>query len=59
MREIPNSWLIALGFVSLVTLRAMNYDSWITAMLSILVGYITGKHIEQTKELNNIVTSQK
>jgi hypothetical protein len=48
--EIPKSWLIAGLFISMVILRAAGIDGFTTAGLSLVVGYITGKHIEQTKE---------
>jgi hypothetical protein len=50
--EIPNSWVIAILAVVLVIMRFCGIDSWTTAAISILIGYITGKHIEQTKSLN-------
>lgn len=45
--EIPQSWLIGAIMVGLVTLRAFGIDSWTTAALSLVIGYLTGKHIEQ------------
>lgn len=48
LNEIPQSWLIALVCVSLVTLRAFNIDTWTTGALGMIIGYLTGKHIEQT-----------
>lgn len=49
-QEIPRSWLIGLIFVGLITLRLFGIDSWTTATLSLVVGYMTGKHIEQTTD---------
>jgi len=47
--EIPNSWLIAALMVGLIILRAYGIDSWTTAALSIVIGYMTGKHIQQVR----------
>lgn len=40
--DLPDGWLISLLIVGLIVLRAMNYDSWTTATLSIIVGYLVG-----------------
>lgn len=47
--EIPQSWMVAIIAVALVILRMYGIDTWTTAALSIVIGYITGKHIEQTR----------
>ena len=49
--EIPNTWLIALLFAALVMLRIYGIDSFTTAGISLLIGYVTGKHIEQTTSM--------
>lgn len=47
--EIPQTWLIALLLVALVVTRAFGVDSFTTAALGVVVGYITGKHVEQSR----------
>lgn len=47
--DIPQSWLIAFLLLSLVVMRCFGIDSFTTAALSLVVGYITGKHVEQGK----------
>jgi len=47
--EIPNTWLVAGLLVSLVLLRAFGIDSFTTAGISLVIGYITGKHVEQSR----------
>ena len=47
--EIPTTWLIALLLVGLVSLRAFGIDTWTTAALSTLIGYLTGVKLEQTR----------
>ena len=47
--EIPKTWLIAFLLVGLVLMRCFGIDTWTTAAISTLIGYITGKHMEQTK----------
>jgi hypothetical protein len=47
--EIPHSWLITIIAVSLVTLRLVGIDSWTTASLGMLMGYLTGKHLNEAK----------
>lgn len=49
LKDIPTSYLIAGLGVALVALRAFGIDSWTTATLGVIVGYVTGKHIEQKK----------
>lgn len=51
-KEIPQTWLIAGLGVGLVVMRCFGIDSWTTAALSVVIGYLTGKHIEQVKNLN-------
>lgn len=46
--EIPNSWIIAILLFGLVILRAFGIDSFTTAGISLIIGYITGKHVEKT-----------
>ena len=45
--EIPKSYLVALLLVGLVVLRLFGIDTYVTALLSAIGGYILGKHIEQ------------
>jgi len=47
--EIPQTWLIGGLMICLIGLRCLGIDSWTTASLSLIIGYMTGKHIEQTK----------
>lgn len=47
-QEIPQTWLVALLFFGLVIMRMFGIDSFTTAGLSLVIGYITGKHIQQT-----------
>jgi len=48
--EIPDSWII-LGIAgALVILRAFNIDTWVTSSLSIIIGYLTGVKMEQTRK---------
>lgn len=48
--EIPKTWIICLLLIGLVVLRLFGIDTWTTAAISTLVGYVTGKHIEQTRK---------
>ena len=47
--EVPTGWLVIAIFTGLVILRAFGIDTWSTAALSLIIGYVTGKHIESTK----------
>jgi hypothetical protein len=47
--EIPNSWIIALLTICLVVMRCFGIDSFTTAGLGLIIGYVTGKHVEQTR----------
>ena len=48
--EIPRSWIIFFLLIGIVMLRCFGIDSWTTAALSLLIGYITGQHIEATTD---------
>lgn len=48
--EIPQSWLIGLIALCLVVMRCFGIDSFTTAGLGLIIGYLTGKHIEQVKK---------
>lgn len=48
--EIPRSWLIAGLGLSLVILRYFGIDSWTTAGLGMVIGYLTGVHLPQQVE---------
>jgi len=56
--EIPKTWLIVIVAVTLVVMRGYGIDSWTTAGLSTIIGYVTGKHIEQTKEPSIILNNK-
>lgn len=45
--EIPNSWTITFLAVALVGLRCFGIDTWTTSAISLIIGYITGKHMER------------
>lgn len=47
--EIPQSWLILALLVALCVMRTFGIDTFITAGMASLIGYITGKHVEQTR----------
>jgi len=47
--EIPITYIVALLVIGLVILRAFGIDTFTTAGLSMIIGYITGKHVEQAK----------
>ena len=48
-KEIPMSWIIALFVVGMVVMRCFGIDSWVTATMGSILGYIMGKHIESTR----------
>lgn len=48
-QELPKTWLIAFLFLGLVVMRMFGIDSFTTAGISLLIGYITGQHIEAQK----------
>lgn len=47
--EIPQSWLIGALMLGLVTMRCFGIDSFTTAALSIVIGYLTGVKMEQQR----------
>lgn len=47
--EIPTSYMVCIVLMGLVIMRCFGIDSWVTASLSMLVGYLTGIKLEQTR----------
>jgi len=47
--EIPTTWVVAVLMVGLIVLRAFGIDTWTTAAISTLIGYLTGVKLEQTR----------
>lgn len=45
--RIPNEYLIILMFITLCFLRYIDIDTYVTAGISTIIGYTTGKHIER------------
>jgi hypothetical protein len=50
--DIPQSWLILILLFSLVIMRCFGIDTFATAGISAIIGYVTGKHIEQGNQTN-------
>ena len=48
--QIPNSWIIVIVCLSLVVLRAINIDTYVTAGIATIIGYLTGVKLEQTRK---------
>lgn len=48
--DIPQTWLVGMIMIMLVIMRIYGIDSFTTAALATIIGYVTGKHIEQTKK---------
>jgi hypothetical protein len=47
--EIPKSYMVIVLILGLIVLRIFGTDGFVTAGLSIIIGYLTGSHLEQTK----------
>jgi len=50
LEEIPNSWLVAMLLAGLIILRCFGIDTWVTASISVIIGYLTGVKMEQTRK---------
>jgi len=48
--EIPKTWLIGALLVGMIVMRCFGIDSWTTAALSIVIGYLTGVKSEQWRK---------
>jgi hypothetical protein len=55
--EIPNTWLIAILLAGLIVMRIFSIDSWTTATLGVIIGYITGSHIQAGNQLGAVSTA--
>ena len=49
--EIPTTWLVAILLIGLITMRFFGIDSFTTASLSLIIGYLTGVKLEQTRKV--------
>ena len=47
--DIPQSWLIFIILVGLIVMRMFGIDSFTTAALSLIIGWLTGVKMEQTR----------
>jgi len=47
--DIPRSWQVTFLILALVILRAWSIDSWTTAALGTLIGYVIGKDVTEEK----------
>jgi len=47
--EIPKTWLIALLLLGCIVLRGFGIDTFVTAALMAMVGYLTGVKLEQLR----------
>ena len=57
-QEIPRSWIIAILIVGMIIMRLFGIDTWTTAALSLIIGYLTGQHIEATTETKYLDLNQ-
>jgi hypothetical protein len=48
--EIPMSWIIVLLLVGLIVLRYFGIDTWTTAAISTIIGWLTGVKMEQARK---------
>jgi RsiW-degrading membrane proteinase PrsW (M82 family) len=47
--DIPHSWLVAVFFLGMIALRAMNIDSFVSVGLSLVAGFLFGKDLGKTQ----------
>lgn len=55
--DLPRGWIIFFLLIALVAMRFFGIDSWTTAALSMLIGYLTGQHIEATTDTQYVDTA--
>jgi uncharacterized membrane protein AbrB (regulator of aidB expression) len=48
--DIPKTWIIAFLLIGLIVLRAFDIDSWTTASISTIIGWLTGVKMEQSRK---------
>ena len=47
--EIPQSYMIFALLIGMIIMRCFGIDSWTTATLSTIIGYLTGIKLEQIR----------
>ena len=48
--EVPKTWLILALLAGMVAIRCLGFDSWATASLASLMGYLLGVKLEQGRK---------
>lgn len=48
--DIPKTWLVAMMLIGMIVLRAFGIDSWTTAAISSVMGYLFGVKSEQWRK---------
>jgi hypothetical protein len=47
--EIPKTWIVCLLMVGMVSMRCFGIDTWTTSALSIIIGWLVGVKMEQSR----------
>ncbi len=50
--EIPKTWLIAGLMAGMIIMRLFGIDTWTTSALSLIIGWLVGVKMEQTRGKN-------
>lgn len=48
--EIPKSWIIAMILIGMIIMRTFGIDTWVTASLSLIMGWLVGVKMEQARK---------
>jgi uncharacterized membrane protein AbrB (regulator of aidB expression) len=47
--EIPKTWIVAVLMIGMVVMRCFGIDTWTTSALSLIIGWLVGVKMEQTR----------
>lgn len=47
--DIPKTWIIAAMLVGMIVMRCFGIDTWVTSALSLIIGWLVGVKMEQTR----------
>jgi uncharacterized membrane protein AbrB (regulator of aidB expression) len=47
--DIPKTWIVIILLIGMVVMRCFGIDSWTTSALSIIIGWLVGVKMEQSR----------
>jgi hypothetical protein len=52
--DIPRTWLVGILSIGLIVMRLFGIDSFTTAALSMIIGWLVGVKMEQSRKIYKV-----